>query len=145
MVVVSWTSPSRPLTAAKVSVSTRSAIASIWIEWARWSAKYTTMPRLANSNTIAPLTARRGKSSVRAPADNPTVYRPGMQYTKVATNVLSTTCVGRSRRNLRSSRGENCVDDSCSATTVRPNTNASTVTTVPVTVSNRVRASSAVP
>ena len=47
---------------------------------------------------------------------------------------LSTTWVPRSRRKLRSSRGENWVEDSCRATTVRPRTSAITVTTVLVTV-----------
>ncbi len=103
------------------------------------------MARLANNNAIAPLTANLGNSSVRPPADTPTAYNPATEYAKVATKVLSTTWVGRSRRKLRSSRGENCVVDSCSATTVRPSTNAITVTTVPVTMLNRLRASSAVP
>jgi len=58
---------------------------------------------------------------------------------------LSTTWVDRSRRKLRSKRGENWVDDSCSATTVRPRTSAMTVTTVLVTEMSRTRASSAVP
>jgi hypothetical protein len=115
------------------------------MECARWSAKYTTMARVANNNAIAPLTANRGNTSVRSPADTPTAYRPATEYAKVATNVLSTTWVGRSRRKLRNNRGENCVDDSCSATTVRPSTNAITVTTVPVTLVSRERASSAVP
>src|SRR4051812_49284362 len=115
------------------------------MEWVRWSAKYTTMPRLANIKVSAPVTASRGKSSVRPPSYIPTVYRPAAEYAKVATKVLSTTWVGRSRRKLRSNRGENCVDDSCSATTVRPSTTAITVTTVPVTLLSRLRASSAVP
>src|SRR5580765_5892477 len=100
---------------------------------------------LANSNTIAPLTANRGNFSTRDPADSPTVYRPADEYTKVATNTLSTIWLARSRRNFRSSRGENCVEDSCSATTVRPRTNAMTVTTVPAMIVNNARASSAVP
>src|SRR6478736_419537 len=100
---------------------------------------------LANSSTIAPLTANRGKSSTRDPADSPTVYRPADEYTKVATNTLSTIWLARSRRNFRSSRGENCVEDSCNATTVRPRTNAMTVTTVPAMIVNNARASSAVP
>jgi hypothetical protein len=103
------------------------------------------MARLANISAIAPLTASRGNSSVRPVADTPTVYRPAAEYAKVATKVLSAIWVGRSRRKVCSSRGENCVDDSCSATTVRPSTNAITVTTVPVTLLSSVRASSAVP
>ena len=58
---------------------------------------------------------------------------------------LSTTWVARSRRKFRSSRGENAVEDSCSATTVRPRTSAITVTTVLDTEISIVRASSAVP
>ena len=58
---------------------------------------------------------------------------------------LSTTWVARSRRKLRSSRGENWVEESCSATTVRPRTSAMTVTTVLLTVISTVLASSAVP
>src|SRR3954469_21081000 len=120
-------------------------MASSWMECARWSAKYTIMARLANNNAIAPLTANLGNSSVRPPADTRSAYRPATEYAKVATKVLSTTWVGRSRRKLRNNRGENCVDDSCSATTVRPSTNAITVTTVLVTLLSKVRASSAVP
>src|SRR3954469_124221 len=120
-------------------------MASSWMECARWSAKYTIMARLANNNAIAPLTANLGNSSVRPPADTRSAYRPATEYAKVATKVLNTTWVGRSRRKLRSNRGENCVDDSCSATTVRPSTTAITVTTVPVTLLSRLRASSAVP
>ena len=59
-------------------------------------------------------------------------------------NALSTTWVPRSRRKLRSSRGENWVEESWSATTVRPRTRAMTVTTV-LTVMSSARASSAVP
>src|SRR6478752_811270 len=103
------------------------------------------MAMLANSSTSAPLTANRGKSSTRAPAESPTVYRPADEYTKVATNTLSTIWLARSRRNFRNSRGENCVEDSCSATTVRPRTNAITVTTVPAMIVNNALASSAVP
>src|SRR4051794_36366143 len=51
----------------------------------------------------------------------------------------------RSRRKLRSSRGENWVEESCNATTVRPRTRAITVTTVLLTAISRERASSAVP
>ena len=120
-------------------------MASTWIEWARWSAKYTTMAMLANSSTIAPLTASRGNCSTRAPAARPTVYRPAAEYTNVATNTLSTIWFARSRRKFRSNRGENWVDDSCNATTVRPRTNAITVTTVPAMMLNSARASSAVP
>ena len=65
----SSTLPNRPFTTARVSSSTRLPIASTWMECARWSAKYTTMARLANNNAIAPLTASRGNSSVRSPAD----------------------------------------------------------------------------
>src|SRR6478672_4244349 len=83
--------------------------------------------------------------STRAPAARPTVYRPAEEYTNVATNTLNTTWFARSRRNLRSSRGENWVEDSCKATTVRPSTNAITVTTVPAMMVNNARASSAVP
>src|SRR5215203_1059074 len=60
-------------------------------------------------------------------------------------NALSTTWVGRSRRKLRSSRGENWVEDSWSATTVRPRTSAITVTTVLLMEISSARASSAVP
>src|SRR4029453_16720872 len=60
-------------------------------------------------------------------------------------NTLSTTWVPRSRRKLRSSRGENWVEESWSATTVRPRTRAMTVTTVLLTVMSSARASSAVP
>jgi hypothetical protein len=63
----------------------------------------------------------------------------------VATNALSTTWFGRSRKKLRSSRGENWVEDSCSATTVRPSSSAMMVMTVPVIPNSKVRASSAVP
>src|SRR4029453_11638293 len=98
-----------------------------------------------NVNIKAPLTASRGYASVRVPPETPTVYRPAALYAKVATNKLSTTWFGRSRRKLRSSRGENCVDDSCSATTVRPRVKAITVTTVPLIAINKPRASSAVP
>jgi hypothetical protein len=48
-------------------------ITSIWIEWARWSAKYTSMQRLTKSSTSAPVTASRGNSVVRLPPDTPTV------------------------------------------------------------------------
>ena len=48
---VSSTVPIRPWTTARVSCSTRLPIASTWMEWARWSAKYTTMARLANIST----------------------------------------------------------------------------------------------
>src|SRR5829696_4965143 len=58
---------------------------------------------------------------------------------------LSTTWVPRSRRKLRNSRGENWVEESWSATTVRPRTRAMTVTTVLLTVMSSARASSAVP
>ena len=51
----------------------------------------------------------------------------------------------RSRRKLRSSRGENWVEESWSATTVRPRTSAMTVTTVLVMEIREPRASSAVP
>jgi hypothetical protein len=51
-------------------------IVSTWIECTRWSAKNTSRPRLANSSTSAPLTARRGKLAVRLPPDTPTVYSP---------------------------------------------------------------------
>ena len=88
------------------------------------------MARLTNISNSDPETASRGKSSVRVPPSTPTVYRPAAVYTKVATNVLSTTWLGRSRKKLRRRRGENWVDDSCSATTVRPSTRAITVTTV---------------
>src|SRR5687767_7139473 len=60
-------------------------------------------------------------------------------------NAPSTTWVPRSLRKLRNSRGENWVDESWSATTVRPRTRAMTVTTVLLTVISTVRASSAVP
>src|SRR6478752_10366497 len=100
---------------------------------------------LANSSTIAPLTANRGNCSTRVPAASPTVYRPAAEYTNVATNTLNTIWFARSRRNLRSNRGENWVEDSCRATTVRPRTNAITVTTVPAMIVNNARASSAVP
>jgi hypothetical protein len=60
-------------------------------------------------------------------------------------NALRTTCVARSRRKLRNSRGENWVDESWSATTVRPRTSAITVTTVLVIEIRSTRASSAVP
>jgi len=56
-----------------------------------------------------------------------------------------------SRRNaagksqLRSSRGAYWVEDSCSATTVRPNSSAITVTIVPAIPISNVRASSEVP
>jgi hypothetical protein len=63
----------------------------------------------------------------------------------VATTALSTTWFGRSRKKLRSSRGENWVEDSCSATTVRPSSSAMMVMTVPVIPNSKVRASSAVP
>jgi len=56
--------------------SIRRLMASIWIECARWSAKYTTKPRLTKSSKIDPLMAKRGKSSVRAPPSRPTVNRP---------------------------------------------------------------------
>jgi hypothetical protein len=141
----STTPPSRLRTTASVSFSTRAPMASTWIEWARWSAKYTTIAMLANSSMIAPLTANRGNCSTRAPAASPTVYRPAEEYTNVATNTLNTTWFARSRRNLRSSRGENWVEDSCNATTVRPRTNAITVTTVPAMIVNNALASSAVP
>jgi len=59
--------------------------------------------------------------------------------------MLSTTWLGRSRRKLRSSLGENWVDDSCSATTARPSSNAMTVTIVLVIPMSNARASSAVP
>ena len=81
-------------------------IASIWIEWARWSAKKTTMARLTKISKSAPETASRGKSSVRVPQHADGVQAGG-GYTSVATNVLSTIWLGRSRRKLRSSRGEN--------------------------------------
>jgi hypothetical protein len=58
---------------------------------------------------------------------------------------LRTTWVGRSRRKLRSSRGENWVEESWSATTVRPRTSAMTVTTVLLIVIRSARASSALP
>ena len=58
---------------------------------------------------------------------------------------LSTTWVARSRRKFRSSRGENAVEASCKATTLRPRTSAITVTTVLDTEISIVRASSAVP
>ena len=48
-------------------------IASTWMECTRWSAKNTSKPRLANSKTIAPLTASRGKLAVRLPPETPTV------------------------------------------------------------------------
>jgi hypothetical protein len=73
------------------------------------------------------------------------VYRPAVLYANVATKTLSTTWFGRSRRKLRSSRGENWVDDSWSATTVRPSSNAMTVTIVPAMPINSDRASSGVP
>jgi len=60
-------------TTARVPRCTRPVMASIWMECARWSAKYTTIPRVANSNTSAPLTASRGNCSVRLPDDTPTV------------------------------------------------------------------------
>lgn len=82
---------------------------------------------------------------VRLPADTPTVYSPAMLYAKVATKTLSTTWFGRSRRKLRSIRGENCVDESCSATTVRPRVSAMTVIIVPAVPISSVRASSGVP
>lgn len=59
--------------------------------------------------------------------------------------MLTTTWFVRSRRKLRSSRGENCVEASCSATTLRPSTRAITVTTVPVIVVSRSRAWEPVP
>ena len=49
------------------------------------------------------------------------------------------------RRKLRSSRGENWVEESWSATTVRPRTSAMTVTTVLLMDISSARASSAVP
>src|SRR5262249_10620546 len=52
---------------------------------------------------------------------------------------------GRSRRKFRSSRGEYWVEDSCKATTVRPSSNAITVTIVPAIPISNVRASSEVP
>ena len=61
------------------------------------------------------------------------------------TNTLSTIWFGRSRGKLRNSRGENWVDDSCSATTASPSSSAMTVTIVPVIPINSARASSAVP
>ena len=64
---------------------------------------------------------------------------------KVATNTLSTTWLTRSRRKFRNRRGENCVDASCSATTVRPSTSAMTVTIVLAMPISRLRASSTVP
>ena len=63
----------------------------------------------------------------------------------MATNALSTTWLTRSRRKLRSSRGENCVEASCSATTVRPSTSAITVARVLEIAISSVRASSGVP
>ena len=100
---------------------------------------------LAKSRTIAPLIASRGNCSIRPPAARPTVYSPAAEHTNVATKTLSTIWFARSRRNLRSSRDENWVEDNCSATTVRPRTRAITVTTVPAMMVSRLRASSAVP
>jgi hypothetical protein len=51
-------------------------IASTWMECTRWSAKYTSKPRLTNSRTSAPLTASRGKLAVSWPPEIPTVYSP---------------------------------------------------------------------
>ena len=68
-----------------------------------------------------------------------------MLYTNVATNTLSTTWLTRSRRKVRRIRGENWVDDSCSATSVSPSTRAITVIIVPEMPISRTRASSAVP
>ena len=48
-------------------------ISSICIECEMWCTSKTSAPRLMNSNTIAPVTANRGKSLVRVPADTPTV------------------------------------------------------------------------
>ena len=78
---VGWFAPRCPPAAARrpACPAPPAPIASTWMEWARWSAKYTTIARLANSSTIAPLTASRGNSSVRAPADSPTVYRPAAE------------------------------------------------------------------
>ena len=61
------------------------------------------------------------------------------------TNTLSTIWFGRSRRKLRSNRGENCVEDNCSATTASPSRRAMTVTIVPLMLISNARASSAVP
>jgi hypothetical protein len=52
---------------------------------------------------------------------------------------------GRSRRKLRSTRGEYWVEDSCSATTARPSSSAITVIIVALMPVSSVRASSAVP
>jgi len=118
-------------------------IESTWMECERWSAKKTTAPMLANSRTIAPVTARRGKSSGSGPT--PTVNSPAALYANVAMKIDRTIWLGRSRRKLRSRRGENCVEDNCRATTLRPSTRAMTVTTVPVIVRRSVRASAEVP
>ena len=63
----------------------------------------------------------------------------------MATNTASTSWLVRSRRKLRNSLGENWVDESWSATNVRPSTSAMTVIIVPEIPISRVRASSAVP
>jgi hypothetical protein len=113
------------------------------MECATWSAKYTTIARLANSHSNAADTASRGYSSAELPT--PTVNSPQLAYTKVATNTPSETWLGRSRRKLRNSLGENCVEDICSATTVNPSIRAITVTTVEAMVASSARASSALP
>ena len=55
------------------------------------------------------------------------------------------TWFGRSRRKLRSTRGEYWVDDTCSATKVSPSTSAMIVMTAPTTPMSSVLASSSVP
>ncbi|MDQ3468290.1 MAG: hypothetical protein M3487_00715 [Actinomycetota bacterium] len=61
------------------------------------------------------------------------------------TKMLSTICVPRSRRKLRSRRGENCVEEICSATTVRLNTRPVTVIIVAETTISSSRAAPASP
>src|SRR4029077_5838176 len=71
--------------------------------------------------------------------------KPRRTVAKVATNTLSTIWLGRSRRKLPSSRGEYWPEATCSATTVRPSTTATTEIIVPAVPMSSVRASSGVP
>jgi hypothetical protein len=63
------------------------------------------------------VTARPG-TSTSAPTSRSTIS----EYSAVATNVPKQCWLGRSRRNVRSTRGENWVLASCSATIVIENT-----------------------
>ena len=99
---------------------------------------------LMNANASDPVTATFG-TNAPPPARSPTVRSPPVAYANVHTKIASTTWLGTSRRNVRSSRTENWLEAICRESTVSEKTMPVVVIIVADTTISTPRASPAVP